>query len=80
MILFILFRLFARLLLHMQPLWFFAMSKSILAYFKPVGNRNEEQQVKLPDLTGPLAEELLSSVILVHAQNKMCCAMFLVVF
>ena len=42
---------------------FFTMSKSILTYFKPVGNRNGEQQVKLPDPTGPLTEELPSSVI-----------------
>ena len=39
----------------------FAMSKH--TYFKPAGNRNEEQQVKLPDPTGPLMEELPSSVI-----------------
>jgi len=46
----------------------FAMSKSILTYFKPVGNRNGQQQVKLPDPTGPLTEELPSSVI--SAANK----------
>ena len=41
---------FARLLLlHVQPLPH--MSKSILAYFKPVGNRREHE-VKLPDPTG----------------------------
>ena len=47
---------------------FFAMSKSTLTYFKPVGNHNGEQQVKLPDPTGPLTEELPSSVI--SATNK----------
>ena len=36
---------FTRLLLRMQPLRFFAMFKS--NYFKPVGNCNGEQQVKL---------------------------------
>ena len=49
---------FTRSLLHVQPLQFFTMSKSILTYFKPVGNRNGEQQVKLPNPTGPLMEEL----------------------
>jgi len=36
---------FTRLLLHMQPLrlGYFAISKSILTYFKAVGNRNGEQ-------------------------------------
>ena len=38
------------------------MSVSILTYFKSVGNDNGEQ-VKLPDPTGPLTEELPSSVI-----------------
>jgi len=37
------------------------MSKSILTYFKPVGISNGEQQVTLPDPTGPLKEELPSS-------------------
>ena len=55
--------LFARLLLHMLPLRFFVMSKSILTYFKPIGNCNGEQQVKLYDPTGPLTEELPSLVI-----------------
>ena len=54
--------------LRVQPLRFFAMSKSISPYFKPVGNHNGEQQVKLPDPTGPLTEELPSSVI--SAANK----------
>ena len=54
--------------MHVQPLRFYTMSKSILTYFKPVGNRNGEEQVKLPDPTGPLTEELPSSVI--SAANK----------
>jgi len=44
------------------------MSKSILTYFKLVGNHNGEQQVKLPDSTGPLTEKLPSSFI--SAANK----------
>ena len=41
---------------------------SILPYFKPVENHNGEQQVKLPNPTGPLMKELPSSVI--SAANK----------
>ena len=52
---------FARLLLLMQPLRLFAMSKSI-NYLKPVGNCNGEQQVKLPDPTSPLMKEIPSVI------------------
>ena len=52
------------LLLHMQPLRFFDMSKSIYHnYFKPVGNCNGEQQVKLPIPTSPLMKEIPFLVI-----------------
>ena len=49
---------FACLLLHVQPLRLFAISKCILTYFKPIGNHNGEQQPN-----GPLTKELPSSVI-----------------
>ena len=50
----------------MQPLQFFAMSKS--NYFKEVGNRNGEQQLKLCPilLYSPLMKEFSSSVISVE--------------
>ena len=47
----------------MQPLQCFAMSKSTLARlfhnFKSVGNCKREQQIKLPNATGPLMKEFL---------------------